>query len=69
MLRLQLRPARVRLLAAILFLFILSMFSSCAASNSKNHSWTDLKHSRELDKKKGKQLKKVQKSYAKRFDY
>ena len=69
MLRLPLIPARVRLLAAILFLFVLSLFSSCAASNTKNLSWTDLKHSRELDKKKGKQLKKVQKSYAKRYDY
>ncbi|WP_421870104.1 hypothetical protein [Marinoscillum sp.] len=65
----HLRPARVKLLAVILLLSILTLFSSCAASNTKNYSWTDLKHSRELDKKKGKKLKKVQKPYAKRYDY
>lgn len=69
MYQLQLKPARVKLLAAILFLFMLSMFSSCASSSiPRSNSWMDLQHSRDLDKKKGKRLKKVQKSYAKRYD-
>ncbi len=70
MFQLQLRPARVKLLAAVLFLFLLSLFSSCSASrNPRSYSWNDLKHSRELDAKKGKQLKKLQKPYAKRYNH
>lgn len=65
-----LKSKRARLLASVLLLFILSMFSSCATSrHPRNHSWMDLKHSRELDQKKGKQLKKHQKNVTKRYDY
>lgn len=54
-----------RILIAVICLTILASLSSCTATNAKNYSWTDLQHSRDLDKKKGKQSKKYQRSFAK----
>ncbi|MEQ8580731.1 MAG: hypothetical protein RIC30_05810 [Marinoscillum sp.] len=58
-----------RILIAVICLTILASLSSCTATNAKNYSWTDLQHSRDLDKKKGKQSKKYQRSFVKAHDY
>ncbi|PIB34702.1 hypothetical protein BFP72_04405 [Reichenbachiella sp. 5M10] len=45
---------------SILSIYFLASFSSCA-SRKYQTDWMDLPHARKLDKKKGKQSKKLQK--------
>lgn len=55
---------RTYFIIGALSLFMLTSLGSCTASKTKNHSWTDLNHAKELDKKKGKRAKKYQKNVA-----
>lgn len=53
----------------LLSLFMIVSMGSCKSSQTKGYAWTDLKHARELDKKKGKRSKKYQKNVTKVYDY
>ena len=52
------------LVVGLLSIFILGSLGSCRATSTMDHSWTDLNHAKELDKKKGNRSKKYQKNVA-----
>ena len=61
---------RVYLMAGLMFLILfVSVGTSSCTSHKPRYSWTDLQHSRELDKKKGKRAKKYQKNVARAHRY
>lgn len=65
----QISSVRSYFIVVLLSLFMIVSLGSCKSSQTKGYAWTDLKHARELDKKKGKRSKKYQKNVTKNFQY
>lgn len=57
------------MIVGFLSFFMVVSLGSCSANKTKGYAWTDLKHARELDKKKGKRSKKYQKNVSRSKKY
>lgn len=62
-------PRAWMMIGLMLLVLSVSMGTSSCASHKPRYAWTDLQHSRELDKKKGKRAKKYQKNVARSHHY